>query len=526
MTSEERLKALLEAIRRGDAGGVESRLREEPALIHARDEGGNTALHHAIGSPAAAAAAEDCLRRLLKCGADPGAVNDDGWTPLRQAVWFGYRRAADLLRQWKAPMYGPRPTFSPPAAVVGVVEQILSRAWSGPVTLGSCYSLREDRVLRFEIAAAPQQADGPRPASVVVKQARRSEESPYNPEAADGWNGAWSLFEDWTATRLFTSLANSDNYALCCYGGDRDAGVIVIEDLGDEGALVDRLMDDDPRRAEEGLRLLAECLGKLHAATMGHHDRYWAYRDALGPRVQRRRWPPLSQYHEELFKGFAVLGIKPAAGFDAELEQVAVAVESPGPFLAYVHGDACPDNCRIVQGKLRLVDFETGGFQHALLDAAAFRLAFPSCWCVNRLPPSMAPLMESTYRAELVKGCPAAADDRRFYQELSSCCAYWLITSEIWLLGNALRRTDSGAPPPGGSASCFGWTPSPMLRRSLATCPHWAPRRVAARRACARSGLRTPVRCRSTRRSETANRDRAARPLKLVQLAVLRREVP
>ena len=36
----------------------------------------------------------------------------------------------------------------------------------------------------------------------------------------------------------------------------------MIEDLGDGEALVDRLMGDDPRRAEEGLRLLAQCLGK------------------------------------------------------------------------------------------------------------------------------------------------------------------------------------------------------------------------------------------------------------------------
>jgi hypothetical protein len=338
-------------------------------------------------------------------------------------------------------MYGQRPTWQPPGQIVGLVERILSEAWNGPVVLGDCYQLRGDRVLRFDMAAAPEVEGGPAPASVVVKQARRNAERPYDPDTAEKPNGAWGLFEDWAGTRLFASLPNSSDYAIRFYGGDREAGVIVIEDLGDGEALVDRLMGDDSKRAEEGLRLLAECVGKMHAATIGLQDRYWEYRDALGPRVQRGGSQLHDDHRQGLLRGFAAIGIEPAAGFEEEFQQLARAMADPGPFLAYVHGDPCPDNCRIRDGKLRLFDFETSGFHHALLDAVYGRIAFPTCWCVNRLPAHIAPMMETAYRAELVQGCPTAEDDSRFYRELVHCCACWLIRNDIWMLENA-RQND------------------------------------------------------------------------------------
>jgi hypothetical protein len=72
-------------------------------------------------------------------------------------------------------------------------------------------------------------------------------------------------------------------------------------------------------------------------------------------------------------------------------------------------------------------------------DAVYGRIAFPTCWCVNRLPPYVAPMMEAAYRAQFVRGCPAAADERRFQQELVHCCAAWLIFSHTWLLDDVHR---------------------------------------------------------------------------------------
>jgi ankyrin repeat protein len=413
--------------------------RADPNLANGS---GNTPVHEALGARESPEAAEACFRLLLAAGANAAVVNHNGHTPRRNAVWAGDRRAEALLRERGAPLFAARPAWSAPGEIVALVERILTRSWNGPVTLGDCYQLRGDRVLRFDVAAAPD-VDGhdgrpeQPPARVVVKRAHRHPQRPYDPEATEEWNPAWGLFSDWAGTQLFASLPHSHEYALRLFGGDREAGVIVIEDLGDGEALVDRLMGDDPERAEEGLRMLAECLGKMHAETMGHQQRYQEYRDALGPRVRARFWRDLGDHRERLLRGFRTIDVQPAPGFEAEFERLAAAIADPGPFLAYVHGDPCPDNCRIVDGKLRLFDFETGGFRHALLDAVYGRIVFPSCWCVNRLPAHVVPMMEAAYRAQLVPACPAAADDDCFHRELVHACAAWLILNGIWLLDNA-----------------------------------------------------------------------------------------
>jgi hypothetical protein len=376
---------------------------------------------------------------LIAHGADTSVVNHNGHAPLRAAVWFGDRVVAALLRGHGAAMEGTRPTWQPPAEIVERVQRVLSEAWGGPVTLGDCYQLRGGRVLRFEVADAPSVDGTPPPASVVVKQAPRDAEHPYDPDSIDPRTGPWGFFADWAGTRLLASLPRGGEYGVRCYAGDRAAGILVIEDLGDGEALVDRLMGDDPRQAEDGLRLLAECAGKMHAETIGKQERYQAYRDALGPRGPRGGWRRLEEYRERLLKGFDTIGIEPAKGFDEEYGRLAAAMDDPGPFLAYVHGDPCPDNVRIADGRLRLFDFETGGFKHAMLDAVYGRIAFPTCWCVNRLPPHVAPMMEAAYRAELVRGCSAAADDVRFRQELVHCCAAWLIVNGIWMLAEVHR---------------------------------------------------------------------------------------
>jgi hypothetical protein len=76
---------------------------------------------------------------------------------------------------------------------------------------------------------------------------------------------------------------------------------------------------------------------------------------------------------------------------------------------------------------LRLIDFETGHFGHALIDAAYGRMMSPSCWCANRLPIEMVRQMENTYRSILVRACPIAEDDQIFEAALFDICGFWLL---------------------------------------------------------------------------------------------------
>ena len=186
----------------------------------------------------------------------------------------------------------------------------------------------------------------------------------------------------------------------------------------------------------------ARSLGRLHAATVGREPEWKQRRQELGGAGREREEVGLLRENAAPFRAQCeALGVPLAAGFDGEIAAVQAALDAPGPFLAFTPGDTCPDNHRFVtDDALCFFDFEFSGFQHALLDAAYLRMPFPTCWCVNRLPPSLIPRLESAYRTELLPGCPEAGDDALFFPALVQSAAYWAVATVSWELEEARRE--------------------------------------------------------------------------------------
>jgi hypothetical protein len=213
------------------------------------------------------------------------------------------------------------------------------------------------------------------------------------------------------------------------YAGDRDHGLLALEDLGASKGLDQALLGADPAYAEAMLVAFAATLGRLHALTTGKQAEFEHIRGGLGPRksIKSADW---GDWFATALRDMAkVAGIEPTLGIDEELRVIAENLAEPGPFHAYLHNDPCPDNCLITDDGLKLIDFEFGGYGHALRDGIYGRIHFPTCWCVNRLPEHVPPKMEAAYRAELIKGCSEAADDERFYQAVVEACAACVINS-------------------------------------------------------------------------------------------------
>ena len=121
------------------------------------------------------------------------------------------------------------------------------------------------------------------------------------------------------------------------------------------------------------------------------------------------------------------VGVKPRRGTKTEMKTVAAFIAAPGSFLVYTHGDPIPMNALPVGDDRKLFDFEFGEFRHALRDGIYGRVCFPTWYHINRVPNDVVEKMEMAYRAELVKGCPQAADDTLFFS--ISC-------RSVCLLGN------------------------------------------------------------------------------------------
>ena len=303
------------------------------------------------------------------------------------------------------------------------IEHHLAEAWGGPVRLTQPEALQErDYVTRLTVLEAPPGA----PTHVIVKRSRLQDGQTYDPDSIDPYSPAQNLFDDWAGLQFLSEAAGDLALAPRFYVGDRTRGWFVMEDLG-EGSSPDKaLLDVDPIAASASLLDIMRCLGQMHARTIGRQNEHHHVRAALGPVVvDASRFTRLAPALRELL---GALALTPHPGTIDDVNQVIAALTDPGPFLAFTHGDPCPDNWRrTADGQLRLFDFERGRFRHALLDGVYGTIHFPTCWCVGHIPAEIVTQMETTYRAELICGCPAAADDGLFQRAVVDACAFWVL---------------------------------------------------------------------------------------------------
>jgi hypothetical protein len=257
------------------------------------------------------------------------------------------------------------------------------------------------------------------PSSFIIKKV---ETKNYNPDDADG--DIRRFFNDWAGSQFLNTIPNNSQHSPFFYGGDRNLGLIVIEDVQHRNSLVEPLLGNDRNHAEWALLQYATCLGQLHSDTLGKVGEFESLYNTLAPKIKLTRSSINTQKSQSRLEN---LGIKLESKWLRDLEVINQTLSNPGEFLAYVHTDACPDNVLDTGDKLRLIDFETGRFDHAFIDAACGRMMFPSCWCSKRLPYELVQQMENTYRGILSQHCPILEDDRVFATNLVNACGLWLL---------------------------------------------------------------------------------------------------
>jgi hypothetical protein len=322
------------------------------------------------------------------------------------------------------------------APLVAAAAQVLSQALGSQVCLGDVTPLTEKG--RRNIVLRCRNLSGGSPSSVIIKQVAGDS---YDPDDTASWD-IRRFFTDWAGAAFLSTLPRVPSHSPRFYAGDRALGFFVLEDFRPHRSLVEPLLEESAAHTQTALLTFATALGTLHAATRGQAARFERLCRDIHPKAVTS-----SSDGEKLFKRskhlqaiLERLEVRCEAHFWRELEMVIGAVESPGPFLAYIHGDPCPDNVFFLGEQVRFIDFEFGRFGHALLDATYGRMMFPTCWCANRLPSVVVAQMEAAYRAALIRGCPEAQEDRVFETTLVSVCAFWVLTTLSGQLEGALQE--------------------------------------------------------------------------------------
>jgi hypothetical protein len=265
-----------------------------------------------------------------------------------------------------------------------------------------------------------------------------------------------AALEDLAASLFLEKLPHEPPFAPRCYGGDPASQTVVLEDLGDGDSpnTYDRVLGDDPQDAAAALLDHIRLTGQLHAATVGRQGDYVRIRKSLGPIVAPKplyqdpwsdaRGKPIpeqdrKQACESYWSGLRGVGLTVSPAVIDEIEMVTDRVEAdPGPFLVFCQGDLnAPGNCVRQAGRLRLFDFDGGGFRHGLLEGLAGWLTWG---CMSRIPADVVQDMDVAYRTAFQAGCAAARDDRWYREAFVEAAARWHIFHVIWRLPTALER--------------------------------------------------------------------------------------
>jgi hypothetical protein len=300
----------------------------------------------------------------------------------------------------------------------------LSRASGRKTSLDEVQPISDEERRNLIVRATARDSDG-NATAVIVKATRAPD---YDPAAEDALRAS-GLVREWVATAYIGGKL---------LAGDAERGIMVLRDLGPGlQSLVDPLRRGTARQAEDALTSYAMALADLHTRTVDCLDAYRATCDAVfGPRPHQ----PIG-WRVEADAGIiaGALGHMPPAD---ELALLTSRLRHPGPWLSLVHGDPCPDNALIVDGRVHLIDYEWARPSHALLDGIYWRIGFPTCWCAGRTPPDVAARVDAVYRQAVGRAIPLALDDRAFQTELVYLAAVWLFTGLSWRLVRALERDD------------------------------------------------------------------------------------
>ncbi|MBM7784321.1 aminoglycoside phosphotransferase family protein [Tenggerimyces flavus] len=187
-------------------------------------------------------------------------------------------------------------------------------------------------------------------------------------------------------------------------------GLLVMEDLGPRPSLRELLLDGD----DTALVDFARTLGRLHAATVGRAEEYYAGLGAWAdPSADRGAFLALWQDGVDHLADF---GVPMSTAAAHELAAVIEEILEPGPFLALSNGDVGLNNYLVLgPGDGRLIDFEAAGFRSVLAEMTDIFTPGPM-WVTLDDP---APL-EAAYRAEF-----DVVDDRTFGRAVAGGVFVW-----------------------------------------------------------------------------------------------------
>lgn len=219
--------------------------------------------------------------------------------------------------------------------------------------------------------------------------------------------------------------------------GDLANRCFLMEDLGSSRTLDTLLQGSDPAASVAALEALSVCYARLHSLPVDEREWQWIRgslpaAEGLGRAAEAERWLAGAG---KLKAWAEAAGMSGGTITHTAVRPVGRIFRDPGLFLAFTHGDPAPSNNHLSPTGVRLVDFEYGGFRHALYDLTAWYILCP-------LPEPVVERMCAAYRAELVRAGSALAA-APFDPGWAEMCAYRALAMLTWVSPQVLEQNRS-----------------------------------------------------------------------------------
>ncbi len=325
----------------------------------------------------------------------------------RADVWETVAAAEGLLRD----RMGAQVELADPEDLGGSIRSVVLRVR----VARNPFSLPRTLVIKHATAAAPEDSG-----------------DPFAREAA--------------SCQLFTALHPDHRPGPALIASDPGRRLLVLEDLGRSATVAGTLMRGEPTQAVRVLLDWARALGRLHAATSGREADFAALLRRLGGHstadpVRDQGLAAVTRLPDLL--GTA-LGVATPAEMRADVSRAAELLDGRY-YRAYSPADLGPDNAVVVGRTVRFIDFESGGFRSALLDAAQLRAPLPSSWSGYAIPRRLSEAMLSAWHDEVAVLWPELGDRAALARSVLDGQLLWTWSSTWWVLSGPDLRLHATA---------------------------------------------------------------------------------